>query len=325
MAGDRGGAGRWLRYGLFGCGAVIALALTAIVVLVAVARNAARSQNMTTRIVEEPLPAAEPPTAESPPTDPVGSDGLRLPPVILEQGDEPAVGRIALDLSQVEFAAEPAAPGEPLRIEAAFDQDRYELTTDLDEEQEGPWSYEIRFRQTRDIGLFDALAQALGGTRPKVLVRLPRNVPMDLDLRVSQGGARVDLGGLWLSEASVSFAQGGGDVEFSEPLRRPAERLTLDTSMGGGSFRKLGHASPRTLRLTMDMGGGEVDLRGEWRQDCDVTLESRMGGLEVRLPDNVTIRGLPGDRRGSAGEAGEATPTLTFSVSAEMGGIEYVN
>jgi hypothetical protein len=314
-----------LRYGLLGCGGVIALSLTAVIVLVAMARSAARSQNITKRTVEEPLHA---PGVEAVPTSPSGDlerprrlpdDSPSPPPGLTADADQPAAGRMKIDLAQGDFEIRPAAAGEPLRIEAEYDQDRYQLVTRLNEQDTGAWEYEVRFRQTATLGFMDFLAQLFGGTSPRVSVFLPRGVPMDLDLRYSQGGGRVDLGGLWLTEANVSFSQGGGDLELSEPLFRPTESLTIDASMGGGSFRRLGHASPRRLSVTAQMGGGDVDLRGQWVRDCDIVLESRMGGLEVRLPDDVTTRGLPQDRAGSDA----AGPTLTFSYSSEMGGIEF--
>jgi hypothetical protein len=133
----------------------------------------------------------------------------------------------------------------------------------------------------------------------------------------------VELGGLWLQRAEVTFLQGGGELSFSEPLREPAESLRLDASMGGGAFRLLGNASPRSLRVSTQMGGGEVDLRGEWVRDAEISIESRMGGMAVRVPEGVRTRGLPRDREAAPGEEAEDQPTLTFSYSSSMGEIRF--
>jgi hypothetical protein len=67
------------------------------------------------------------------------------------------------------------------------------------------------------------------------------------------------------------------------------------------------------------MGGGEVDLHGDWQRDCEVSLETSMGGLEVRLPDDVTVRGVPGREAATEAEAA----TLDISYSASGGEIEF--
>jgi hypothetical protein len=331
MASEAQDAGGWWRYGCFGCVGVLVLMLSAVTVLLSLGRSAARSQKITSRSVEEPLPAAriQPEAAPSREAEAavLYSDAppLALPDFTPEDDAEIRAGRVLIDLSQGEFHVEPVAPGEPLRVEAEYDENRYELVTTLDEDDDSRWSYEIHFRQTGPTSLVSFLAQLMGAKNPRVAVYLPREVPMDLDLRFSQGGGRVDLGGLWLTETRVAFTQGGGELEFSEPLRQPTEALTIHASMGGGSFRGLGNASPRTLKVVTQMGGGEVDLRGEWLRDCEISLESRMGGLEVRVPDDVITRGLPRDRSEPAGGDDASVPTLTFSYSHSMGGIEFRN
>jgi hypothetical protein len=324
------GAGAWFHYGCLGCAAVLVLVFTLGVVLVSLGRSAARSQKIATRTVEEPLPApplpAQAPPAPSAEATIPHSDAppLAVPDFDSDRDSDVRAGRVLLDLAQGEFQVEPAAPGEPLRVDAEYDENRYELVTRLDEDAEGRWSYEVRFRQAGTPGLISLLAQIMGARSPRVTVFLPRDVPMDLDLRFSQGGGRADLGGLWLTETRVAFAQGGGELEFSEPLRRPTESLTIESAMGGGSFGWLGHASPRTLRVESQMGGGEIDLRGDWVRDCEISLESRMGGLEVRVPEGVITRGLPRDRPAPTDVEDASVPTLTFSYSESMGEIAFV-
>lgn len=319
------GAGKVLKYGCIGCAGIIVLLLGVVAALVAIGRGAAESEKITTRQVEEPLPAAATPEPESAPAPegevPSFSDAPALaPPQLPDAGaEQPRRGRMLLHLSHGEFEVMPAAPGEPLRIDARYDENRYQLVTRLDEPEDGPWSYEVRFEQSGPGSFVSFLAQLFGAQNPRIVVHLPRDVPMDLDLRFSQGGGRADLGGLWLTETKVVFAQGGGELEFSEPLREPTGRLEIDASMGGGAFRRLGNASPRELRVSARMGGGEVDLRGDWQRDCEVTLDSSMGGIAVRLPDDVTIRGVPGRE----GDAGADAPALTLSYSASMGEIEF--
>jgi hypothetical protein len=268
------------------------------------------------------------PESETPPPleaeeGPPFSDAPGIPvPVFPEVPEEQRPGRVLVDLSNGEFEVKPARPGEPLRVDAEYDENRYELVTRLDEPPEGEWSYEVRFRQRGPTSFMFLLARLLGASNPRVVVTLPRDVPMDLDLRFSQGGGHADLGGLWLTDTKVTFVQGGGELEFSEPLREPTDTLSIEASMGGGSFQWVGNASPRELRAATSMGGGEVDLRGQWQRDCEVSLGSSMGGLNVRLPDDVIVHGVPG-RSPPPEEEQAGKPTLDLSYSASMGEIKF--
>jgi hypothetical protein len=295
--------------------------------LVALGRGAAESEKITTERVEEALPAVTPRIETPPPPEgesgPSFNDAPTLPvPDFPEVPEAPPPGRVLVHLSHGEFEVQPARPGEPLRVDAEYDENRYELVTHLDESADGEWSYEVRFRQSGPTSFMSFLAQLFGAKNPHVVVSLPRDVPMDLDLRVSQGGGRIDLGGLWLTDTKVSFAQGGGELEFSEPLRTPTDTLSVDASMGGGSFRQIGNASPRELRVVTRMGGGEVDLRGDWQRDCTISIESSMGGINVRLPDDVIVRGVPGREASPEGDR-PGVPTLDLSYSASMGEVEF--
>jgi hypothetical protein len=321
------GGGRFFRYGCLGCVGIVVLCLAGITMLVALGRGAARSEKITTERVEEPLPGVAPEIETPPPPEaeevPPFSDAPGLPvPDFPEAPAEQRPGRVLVDLSHGEFEVKPAGPGEPLRVEAEYDENRYELVTRLDEPPEGEWSYEVRFRQSGPTGFMFLLARLFGARNPRVVVSLPRDVPMDLDLRFSQGGGRADLGGLWLTDTKVTFAEGGGELEFSEPLREPTDTLSIEASMGGGSFQRIGNASPRELRVATSMGGGEVDLRGQWRRDCEVSLGSSMGGLNVRLPADANVRGVPG-RQGAPEEEQAGRPTLDLSYSASMGEIKF--
>jgi hypothetical protein len=327
---ERAQRGRWYHFVAAGCAGALLLVVVALTLLVLFARGQAGSEEVVTRKLERELPAvsetARPPKAGDEGQPPaLHTEGARLPSLAAPPSapEAPPPGRVTLELSQGEFRVLPAAVGEALHVEARYDLNTYELVDDLDEGEAGRWAYDVRFRQKRRLGLLQVLRQIFGATAPRVTVYLPRDVPMDLSLRVSQGGGEVELGGLWLTQTDVRFSQGGGDLTFSEPLREPTESLTIDASMGGGSFRLLGNASPRQLKVQSQMGGGDLDLSGQWLRDCEVSIESRMGGMQVRLPHDVGLRGLSrwGKDREAEGET-EGRPVLTFSISSEMGEVD---
>jgi len=185
--------------------------------------------------------------------------GAPIPPVGIEDAPIDFVvpkppGTIVLDLRHSGFEIEPAPPGQPLSVEAKFDAEHYGLTHSFDEEVEGgSWSYELSFRRTSRSSMITALKELLGGARPRVKIFLPSDVPFDLDLGVSQGGAELELGGLWMRNADIRFLQGGGALEISEPLQEPADSLSIRFGQGGGS-------------VSGQLGGS--GLRGRLHQRC---------------------------------------------------------
>ncbi len=229
-------------------------------------------------------------------------------------------GESVLDLRHTKFIVVPAAPGEALRVKAEFDVNHYDLSETFDEgtDDEG-WTYEVKFKRTSDSYMLTTLKELLGGSKPRVKIYLPRDVPFDLEASFLQGGAEVDLGGLWLVNADIEFLQGGGAIEISEPTREPMDNLRIDFTQGGGALEGLGNASPRTLDVAFSMGGGYVDLRGQWQNDSEVEIEQSMGGVSVNLPNDVVIRGLKGRETAEPGEGEEKLPIIRISTLEQHG------
>ena len=149
-------------------------------------------------------------------------------------------------------------------------------------------------------------------------------MPLDLDVKLNQGGAAVELGGLWLTAARFEFAQGGFELQVDEPLREPMDRLVIHGSMGGFGASGIGNASPRNLEVDVSMGGMGLDLRGDWVVDSDITVRLTQGGGMMRLPRDVEIVGLAMTRGTVKGDEELPRPKLTFSVSSGEGELEII-
>lgn len=236
-------------------------------------------------------------------------------------------GRVVVSLSQGEFYVNPGEPGSGVKVKARYDLNSYELTDKLEVLPDSTWVYTLDYHRTTS-GLV-AFARAIMGEEQesRVEVYLPPDVPVVLDLNIAQGGAEVELGGLWLTEAEIHYSQGGFELAFSEPTREPMQRLVVEGSMGGFEADRLGNASPEFLAVDCSMGGGEVDLRGQWLVNADVSLDVSMGGMAVLVPDHLEVRGysLLEPARPLAGADPEVPlPVLTLSVSQSMGEIEVI-
>jgi len=309
-----GGCKTAFKFGCLGCLAFLILLTLITAIVFGIAWNRVRNEEVETTELTQALTVPEAAGVEDGP--------LEVPSEFVVE--EPA-GRVVLDLRNTVFEIRPAQPGEPLSVKARFDINNYGLTESFDEgsADEG-WTYEVSFRRTSDSYALTALKEFLGGTKPKVKIFLPSDVFCDLDIDIMQGGAEVELGGLWLSDVDLRFMQGGGAVEFGEPLQQPAESVAIQFSQGGGAIEGIGNASPSTLDVSFSMGGGYVDLRGPWQQDAEITIDQSMGGVSLQLPSNVVLRGIGRyDTEGPA-EGGEEVPVLRFSTSSHYGELEIL-
>jgi len=315
MAQTRGGGCQTaFKFGCLGCLAFLLFLIAITAIVFGVAWNRVRNEKVDEQKLTRVLIAPEHVGIEDEP--------LEVPTEFVVS--EPA-GRVVLDLRNTVFEIRPAPSGQPLEVEAKFDINSYGLTESFDEgSAEEGWTYEVSFRRTSASYALTALKELLGGTKPKVKIFLPSDVLYDLDIGIMQGGADVELGGLWLSDIDLRFLQGGGAVEVGAPLQRPAHSLAVHFSQGGGAIEGIGNASPKTLEVSFSMGGGYIDLRGPWQQDAEITIDQSMGGVSLQLPSNVVLRGIGRHDTEGPGEDGGDVPVLRFSTSSHLGELEII-
>jgi len=303
---DGGATGRGLlKAGCIGCTVVVGLFVAVASVVVGLAYFRAQSENVEERRLEPGLPAP----AESGP---------------LEAADvEP--GKLVIDVGAVEFELLPAAPGERLHVESSFDANAYELVENYRPTagEIGGWVYEVSLHP-RGSQLITLVKRMFSHNDPKLSVYVPRDLPLELEARARAGGGELSLGGLWIRSMELDASQGGYTVRVEEPLVEPMESLTVRARMGGFVLQRLGNASPRHIVFDARMGGGLLDLRGDWANDCEISLSWRRGGLSVELPRKAGVRGPDeGSLAEFVREAAEGEPTLTLTLDGKLDDIQF--
>jgi hypothetical protein len=252
----------------------------------------------------------------------VAADSTAAPPT-----KRPRLGRLVVDVAQGGFTIEPGVPGEGVRVDAQYDSSMYELREDL-VETDSTWVYTLHMRRTTSglAAIVQQIVSGNSGEENELRVSLPPDMPVALDITLKQGGFDAELGNCWITSADVTYAMGGFTLSVGEPLREPMQSLMVRGSMGGFEGKRLGNASPRTVDVACSMGGAELDLRGLWRQDCDLRLDASLGGMQVRLPDGVRVEGIadPDSAGALRRQAEVALPVLRFAGKASMGEIEVI-
>lgn len=293
-----------LKAGCIGCTVVIGLFVAVASVVVGLAYFRAQSENIEDRRLEPAIPSM------------AGED-------LDAAGVEP--GRLVIDVGAVALELFPAAPGERLRVESSFDANAYELVESYrpGSAEIGGWVYEVSLHP-KGSQLITLAKRLFSSNDPRLVVHVPRDVPLALEARTRAGGGKLSLGGLWITSLDLDAAQGGYTVRVDEPLVEPMESLDVRARMGGFVLQELGNASPRRIVFDARMGGGLVDLRGAWTNDSEISLSWSRGGMAVQLPREAGVGGLDDPALARfLREAGEGEPTLTFTLDGKLDDIEF--
>jgi hypothetical protein len=225
---------------------------------------------------------------------------------------------VLIDVKDAEVTIAPGQPGAPLLVDASYDPRYFALEQRSGPEGDGAPSAHVWFRRVGGGGVaLHYLRRFVGATRPQVRVLLPPDLPLLLQLNLSNGLTEAEIGGLRIEEFSAELSTAGLEVEVSEPTML-MQRFEVDSRQSTIAVRNLGNASPAVVKIEASMGGGEIDLRGAWRRDADVLLQSEMAGGTLRLPQGVTIEGLEGVFALSGAEEIQR-PTLRFAVESSVG------
>jgi hypothetical protein len=136
----------------------------------------------------------------------------------------------------------------------------------------------------------------IGGGRNFLNMGLNPNLITDLILELAEGRHLADLGGLSLRSLDVSSGSGDLTIAFDEPLSRDLEAFRIRGGPGGVRLRGLGNASPAVMSLSAGGGTFEIDLGGEWRRDCRITLDVSLGDVTFRAPRRLGLEVQAQDR-----------------------------
>jgi len=295
-----------LKIGLFGCLGTLVI----LIVVVGTTAMIAWKRSGTVSIEEKVLT----PEAAGAPAEVRGSKVTEIPA---------GVGRVVLDLAQGEFTIHPDQPGTGVRVAATFDSEVYLVEDYFESLPDSSWVYGVRSARTVS-GLHAMIRRLMGsGHSPTIDIYLPADAPLELQIRVQEGSCESELGGLWITKADFRYKKGGFSLGFDEPLKEPMESLTIHGSMGGFEASRLGNASPRVLDVNCRMGGADIDLRGAWARDADISLDVAMGGMSVQVPDDVRTEGVEGSVPTLQGNDELSLPLLRFFSKAKMGEIDF--
>jgi hypothetical protein len=311
----------WQKVGLFagiGCFSFVALLVVGFAVAVFYAKSTLADLGDTTPTQVERTVAIQAPTAEAPPpgTKPA-----------VATGNEPM--QLNVELQEGSFDIKPGEPNGRVQVEGRFSEALYELTQRT-ETQNGRQRTTIRFRSKAPA--WARMLAGIGtddGDRPRLTLRIPPAVPIDLSLSVSMGESRIDLGGLTLSDLGLDLSMGNHEVDFRQPVVDGITRLRVNARMGNVRLENLGNARAKSVDASGSMGNLTADLGGEWQpgSESELSFTQSMGEVRVNVPTKVRlqadVRDAEGKTRNIGSNADETTdpkaPVIKVRVSTSMG------
>jgi hypothetical protein len=121
-------------------------------------------------------------------------------------------------------------------------------------------------------------------------VLLPRTIPLDLDLEFGGTQAMLELGGLVLQSTRLECGATEATLAFTTPNR--AHMRELEVGMGAAEFTALhlANANAELIRIRGGVGSVDLDFSGTWTRDLEVSTRLAIGGLTLRVPDDVGLR-----------------------------------
>ncbi len=121
-------------------------------------------------------------------------------------------------------------------------------------------------------------------------VALAPDIPIDLGIDIGAGDARLDLGGLSLTNFGVTSGSADVILTFNTPNPEPLALLRLTS--GTGKFVATGLGNANFDRLSVLGGAGTVDLdfNGAMQRSALAEIKAGAGRINIRVPATVGVR-----------------------------------
>lgn len=127
-------------------------------------------------------------------------------------------------------------------------------------------------------------------------LNLPKNLPMELNIKGGASEQNLELGGLSLSYFKLTTGASLTDIRFSEPNKK---KLTMKIEAGAASFeaRGLGNAHIDELKFDGGVGKSLINFSGELKDNAIVEISGGLGIIVLEIPkDTSTIIGAKDSR-----------------------------
>ena len=172
------------------------------------------------------------------------------------------------------------------RLETRYDEDVFDMRSEYFE-SDGRGSLRIEIEGLDNEFDFDDDYDYKGGS---LNVDLPSNTPLAVSIKLGAAEAKLDLGGLHLEKLVYETGASDTHIRFSEPNRTTAEYCSFKAAAAAFRVDDLGNARCERISFSGGVGELELDFSGEWTHDATADINVGLGGIEIRVPDDLGVR-----------------------------------
>lgn len=111
-----------------------------------------------------------------------------------------------------------------------------------------------------------------------------------LNLDIGACDAKFDFGGLPLRELNIDMGAASGRIEFSKPNPIRMDQFKMDAGASSLNMSMIGNANFDRFEFNGGVGSFDLDFRGKYEGESEISIEIGLGTAEIILPAGVPIR-----------------------------------
>lgn len=168
-------------------------------------------------------------------------------------------------------------------------------------------------------------------------LKLSDTAVMDLTIEAGAYKGELDLGGLHLSNLSISDGASQSTVNFSSPNPEPMGQFNYKTGASQIKLNNLANGNFSEMSFAGGAGNYMLDFSGQLRRDADVTVRAGVSAVTITIPSgmNAEITNSGGlsniDTQGTwtvnnnTYSTGGSGPLLTIKVEMGVGNLKLIH
>ncbi len=216
----------------------------------------------------------------------------------------------------------PDSADSTVRVSGSYDKANFELITDINEGADCT-EYVIRLK---DKNIFFANND---GRMNQLVLHLPRNQPIDLDLELSMGSLDMDLTGVPIKSLVLDTSMSNQEIRMATANPMTIEKFDIQSSMGSSRIEDIQNFRFQNGFIKTTMGEMKIFNSGPLDFDTALTLDMTMGEIFFQAPEATRVKSsfdcTMGEYQGPRQvKADEQSPLLTLNGDCSMGAIRVV-
>lgn len=121
-------------------------------------------------------------------------------------------------------------------------------------------------------------------------VVLSNRYPTEARFELGACEADIELGGVPLTELSIETGASATRLSFSEPNPKRMRELRVEAGAASVKLLNLGNARFDFMKFEGGAGSFNLDFRGQYEGECEVSVEVGVSSADIILPEGVAVR-----------------------------------